>query len=195
MEDISNWIGREVKIPTHHKYKNIMDVFRGERFIVGPYGAPCTRILKRGLGKTYSSPHDIHVFGYTVDEEKRIKRFEKNNTETYIEWVLKDAGITKKDCYKILKEAGIRLPAMYGLGYSNNNCIGCVKGGMGYWNKIRQDFPDRFDEMALLEREIGASILTDKNGEVFLDELAPERGIFIDEDIECGVLCPGEIKQ
>ena len=31
---------------------------------------------------------------------------------------------------------------MYDLGYPNNNCIGCIKGGMGYWNRIRKDFPD-----------------------------------------------------
>ena len=39
-----------------------------------------------------------------------------------------------------------------------NNCIGCVKGGMGYWNKIRRDFPERFEEMAALEKEIGRKI-------------------------------------
>lgn len=34
---------------------------------------------------------------------------------------------------------------MYDLGYANNNCIGCVKGGIGYWNKIRIDFPEESD--------------------------------------------------
>ena len=36
-------------------------------------------------------------------------------------------------------------PLMYDLGYPNNNCIGCVKGGMGYWNHIRKDFPEVFE--------------------------------------------------
>ena len=32
------------------------------------------------------------------------------------------------------------------MGYNNNNCIGCIKGGMGYWNKIRVDFPEVFEK-------------------------------------------------
>lgn len=49
--------------------------------------------------------------------------------------------------------AGINIPVMYQLGY---NCIGCLKGSMGYWNKIRIDFPDMFKERAEDERLIGA---------------------------------------
>ena len=43
---------------------------------------------------------------------------------------------------------------MYKLGYNNNNCIGCVKGGQAYWNKIRIDFPETFNKMAKLENLI-----------------------------------------
>jgi hypothetical protein len=75
---------------------------------------------------------------------------------------------------------------MYDLGYPNNNCIGCVKGGMGYWNKIRQDFPEVFADRARMEREIGASCM---NG-VYLDELAPEAGRGLKPIVEdCGILC------
>jgi hypothetical protein len=75
---------------------------------------------------------------------------------------------------------------MYDLGYNNNNCVGCVKGGMGYWNKIRQDFPAVFDARAKLERDIGYSILKD----CFLDELDPSRGRMSDEILEdCGIYC------
>ena len=47
-----------------------------------------------------------------------------------------------------------------------------VKGGMWYWNKIRQDFPVVFQERARLEREIGRSCIKG----VFLDELEEGRG-------------------
>ena len=69
-------------------------------------------------------------------------------------------------------------PLMYELGYPNNNCIGCVKGGMGYWNRIRKDFPDVFESRAKLERAVGHSMLKDKNGPIYLDELDPNRGRF-----------------
>ena len=79
---------------------------------------------------------------------------------------------------------------MYRLGYNNNNCIGCVKGGMGYWNKIRVDFPDRFLRMAQTERLVNHAVNTDKNGPVFLDELDPNRGNFkTDAPGDCGFTC------
>ena len=75
---------------------------------------------------------------------------------------------------------------MYDLGYPNNNCIGCVKGGMGYWNKIRVDFPEVFKKRAELEREIGHSCL---NG-VFLDELEPDRGnMNLEVFPDCSIMC------
>lgn len=83
-------------------------------------------------------------------------------------------------------DLGIRRPIMYDLGYPNNNCIGCIKGGMGYWNKIRVDFPEVFEKRAKLERELGCSCI---NG-LYLDELEPGRGR-MDMEIfpECGIMC------
>lgn len=75
---------------------------------------------------------------------------------------------------------------MYELGYPNNNCIGCVKGGAGYWNKIRVDFPDVFKQRSVDERMVGASCIKG----TFLDQLDPNSGhrqkIIIDD---CGILC------
>ena len=55
----------------------------------------------------------------------------------------------------MVQRAGIELPLMYRLGYDNANCIGCVKGGEGYWRAIREDFPDEFEELAAVQDEIG----------------------------------------
>ena len=94
--------------------------------------------------------------------------------------------IGKEEAHEILWASGIKRPAMYNLGYHNNNCVGCIKGGKGYWNKIRVDFPKVFKARAELERWAGASCI---NG-VFLDELNPEAGRH-DEPIndDCGILC------
>ena len=86
----------------------------------------------------------------------------------------------------MLNHAGIELPVMYHLGYHNNNCVGCVKGGKGYWNKIRRDFPDVFRRMAQFEREFGAHVLTD----TWLDELSPNVGRYENEyEVRCGPAC------
>ena len=102
--------------------------------------------------------------------------------------------LTKENCLGILEDIGIELPEMYKLGYPNNNCIGCVKGGMGYWNKIREDFPLEFSLMSELEREVGRSCLKEADGtRLFLDELSPDRGrqqkILIPD---CGFFCGDE---
>ena len=86
----------------------------------------------------------------------------------------------------MLDRLEIKRPFMYDLGYSNNNCIGCVKGGMGYWNKIRVDFPEIFEARAKMEREIGSRCLK----ECYLDELDPSRGKMEEEIMqECGIMC------
>lgn len=93
--------------------------------------------------------------------------------------------------------AGIELPLMYRMGYHNANCIGCVKGGAGYWNKIRRDFPEDFEEMARIEETIGpgARLLRHRGGPLkdqrfYLRELDPMTGNYADEPaIECGAAC------
>lgn len=70
-------------------------------------------------------------------------------------------------------------------------CIGCVKGGMGYWNRIRRDFPEVFESRAQLERLVGYSILKESDGTpLYLDELDPNRGDMNTEIFpDCGIMC------
>lgn len=193
LEAVSEWIGKEIKILKSSKYKDIFDVFEKTGWLIGVGGARCTTELKKNVRKQYERSDDLHVFGLTKDEAKRIERFEDQNPDTEVDWILSET--TKKDCYRILNEAGIDLPAMYKLGYNNNNCIGCVKGQAGYWNKIRVDFPVAFDRMAQLERKLNVAINKSYAGDgkrkrVFLDELDPKAGRGMPlPDIECGAIC------
>jgi len=189
LKDVEQWIGRPIKLLGSEKYQTVADVFRKRKYIVGPSGAICTHEMKRRVRVKYQHPDDVHVMGFTSDEANRAERFEKNNKDLDCEWVLIDRGIDKNDCHIAIESAGIKRPAMYDLGYHHNNCVGCVKGGMGYWNKIRRDFPDRFDEMAKVEREVGASILRSGGKRLFLDELQPDRGSHDDLNIDCGMFC------
>lgn len=195
LRDVEKWIGKEVKILKSTKYADIYDVYDKTGWLIGPDGARCTLELKKNVRKEYQREGDIHLFGLTYDEESRIDRFEDNNPELLIEWILQDNKITKADCYQIIHQAGIDLPEMYKLGYNNNNCIGCVKGQQGYWNKIRVDFPEMFEKMARQERKMNVAINKSYAGDkkrkrVFLDELDPKAGRGVPmPDIECGVLC------
>ncbi len=192
--DVEHWLGRGIKVLRSLEYTDIYDVFESTRGLIGPKGARCTTELKKNVRVAYQHPDDIHIFGFTADEAHREERFRKDNPELFAEFPLIEAGLTKRDCHSIVREAGIELPMMYRLGYKNNNCIGCVKGGIGYWNKIRRDFPEIFAKMAATERRLGATILKLRGGgvtrRIYLDELPPNVGRYESEpDIECGVLC------
>lgn len=204
LEECSAWLNWPINILRSEKYTSPMDVFKKRKYIAGVAGAPCTLELKKRCRERFQEPGDLQVFGFTSEEEKRAARFRGNNPEIKLWTPLIERMITKADTLAYLKSSGIKLPAMYDMGYRNNNCIGCVKGQSGYWNKIRLDFPDVFDATAKLEREIGAAICKTEptvKGKrqripVYLDELPKDAGNYNSEpDIECGLLCQMAIQE
>lgn len=189
IKDCENVLGKEIKI-LKSEYGDIQTVFRTFRFIASAYGAKCTEVLKKRVRKRWEAEHKeyeiTYVWGFDCDEKHRADRLEETMIEFNHEFPLIEKMLSKADVHGILDRLGIKRPVMYDMGYNNNNCIGCVKGGMGYWNKIRVDFPEVFEEMAKLEREIGNSCI---NG-VFLDELEPNRGKIQDEIMpDCSIMC------
>lgn len=183
------WFGSPVHLITGGRYTDTWDVWESTGYLVGPTGARCTVELKKRARWSIERDYDAQVFGYTVEEAHRADRFRAGNPDVQLLTPLIDRGLTKADCLGMLERAGIELPAMYRLGFNNNNCIGCVKGGMGYWNHIRVVFPETFARMALLERKIGHSILSDESGPVWLDELDPARGNRNEPMPDCSLLC------
>lgn len=171
-------------------YGSVENVVRQFRFIKSAYGAKCTEVLKKRVRKEWEYAHRdyeiTYVWGMDCSERRRADNIRESMPQFNHEFPLIDQNLTKADAHGICRNLGLKRPVMYDLGYSNNNCIGCVKGGMGYWNKIRVDFPKIFEERAKLEREIGHSCL---NG-IFLDELDPSAGRMSEEIMdECGIFC------
>ena len=124
------------------------------------------------------------------DERKRHDKF--CLTERPILPVLIDAGVTKGDCYRILREAGLEIPKMYRMGYPNANCIGCVKAtSPTYWNHVRKQHPDVFEARAEQSARIGAKLVRVKGERIQLKDLDPSaRGRAMkDMDFECGIFC------
>lgn len=196
VSDVESWIGVPIIILRNPKYRDHWDVFEKERYIAGVAGARCTTELKKKLRQQFQEAHsDIQVFGFSEEEAGRAEKFRQNNPEVYLECPLIDRGINKEDCLAIVKKAGITLPAMYlsqksGAPYGHNNCIGCPKGGAGYWNKIRIDFPEAFKRMARLEKELGVRLVKVRGVRTFLDDLPEDYGRFEEEaPIECGLTC------
>lgn len=189
IEDCEKALGQPVQI-LKSPYGNVENVIKQFRYINGAYGAKCTQILKKRVRKEWEYEHrdcDItYVWGFDIEEKKRAERLNESMPEFKHEYPLIERMLTKQDAHAILERLGVKRPVMYDMGYQNNNCIGCVKGGMGYWNKIRKDFPNVFDRMAKLEREVGHSCISG----IYLDELAPDRGNMSEEIMQdCGIMC------
>jgi hypothetical protein len=194
LKDCEAWYKKPILRLKSAKYKDTWDVFEKTKWLVGIAGARCTTELKKLVRRDFQQPDDRQVFGFSFEEDKRAQRFITNNPEARAWFPLIEAGLTHADCLAALKRAGIEVPAMYRLGYKNNNCIGCVKGGAGYWNKIRLDFPDVFERMSKLERSLDVAILKKTQGKerlrVFLDELDPAAGRYeAEQEVQCGVAC------
>lgn len=190
--DCEKWFGKQINILTNAKWKTV-DAVLAHGYINGPNGAYCTKLLKKdvriALEKIIDFEAQIFGFEYETKQIKRAKRFLEQYPTSFAHFPLIDSGLTKQDCLQMLVDNKIEIPAMYRLGYSNNNCIGCVKGGMGYWNKIRKDFPHIFKKRAKQEREAGHSCIKGK----FLDELDPDAGRFEKIELpECGIYCEVE---
>ncbi len=190
--DCEKWFGLPIR-RISGKYTDQFDVIKQRRFINGPGGAACSYHLKKTVRFDFEGQNDFdaQVFGFEFElkEINRALRLQQQYPDAKATFPLIDAQLTKAQSADLLLKNGIALPAMYQLGYSNNNCIGCVKGGMAYWNKIRQDFPETFLRMATAEREIGRSCI---NG-TFLDELDPQAGRDAAPVVpDCGLLCEVE---
>lgn len=107
------------------------------------------------LEKSTVSARINELLKETKEVVERLDDFRERNPDRPVIAPLIDAGLSKDDCKAMIQRAGIALPVMYLMGYDNANCIGCVKGGEGYWRAIREDFPEYFEAICLLQDEIG----------------------------------------
>lgn len=193
--DCEQWFGRPILFIRNAAYDDVDDVFEKDRYMSGINGARCTKMLKKVPRLHFARSNDTHIFGYTSDkkERKRLSRFRVNNPGLKLIDILGDLGVTKQQCYEIVKAAGIALPAMYGLGFDNNNCPGCVKAsGPAYWDNVRRHFPEVFKRRAEQSRALGVRLVEIRHHvRIFLDELPP--GPFKKsrkkEDLSCGPDC------
>jgi len=188
LKDCEEVLGKEITI-LKSPIANVENVVRKSKFINSPYGAPCTKILKKKVRQEWEKKQSeviTYVWGYDSTEQHRAKRLAESMWEYEHVFPLIEHNLSKNEVHGLLFKLGVKRPAMYDMGYKNNNYVGCVKGGMGYWNKIRKDFLEVFESRAKLEREIGASCIKG----VFLDELDQNRGRLENEIMsECGIMC------
>jgi hypothetical protein len=126
-------------------------------------GAKCTEVLKIKVRQQFCKKNQFshHAFGYDTTETERAEDMSAAYPHLDPIYPLLAKWWSKKYCVKVIQAANslflsIEIPRAYKLGYSNNNCFktGCVKGGIGYWQKIQKDDPGKFYRMAMREHKI-----------------------------------------
>jgi len=162
-KDCEDWYGKEIETITRigkdKKYEKIQDVWYKYKSLNVAGGAVCSSELKRELRKEWQKENDFkyQAFGFDIDEIRRVKSMTNNYRETAKPiFPLLMYGYTKQDCVQMLLAEGLKMPRAYVLGFLNNNCLktGCVQGGIGYWQKMKRDFPDKFNAMSKVEHEL-----------------------------------------
>lgn len=145
-----------------YDYSSIRDVWEKHASLNVATGAICSTQLKRRVREKWQeqNKYDFQVFGFEFDKKEcnRALALHKNHPAAKGIYPLLMMAYNKDDCLRIVQEAGIEIPRMYRLGFRNNNCFktGCVQGGIGYWQKMERDFPEKFEAMAEMEHKLTA---------------------------------------
>ncbi len=211
--DCEKWYGKEIKTIRNENFDRIEDVWEQSLSLNVAHGAICSSTLKRDVRLKWEKDneylYDHQVFGFDIGEPKRALALRINYPKAKAIFPLLIYALRKKDCIKIVEEAGIEPPRTYKYGFQNNNCFktGCIQGGIGYWQKMQRDFPDKFDNMAAIEHRLTAikgqpvTILKDqgKNGTLvflkhnpswpFHKDISMMKGREPEPLIECNGMC------
>jgi len=214
--ECENWYGLVIESITSKEFNNPREVWFRFKSLHAATGANCSLYMKRRVREQWEKENKFsyQAFGFDIDELKRAKGLKLNNPKSKPIFPLISELLTKRECVKIVQDAknlflDINLPKTYKKGYLNNNCwkTGCIQGGIGYWQKIQREEPEKFDAMASIEHELtdlkGApvTILKDQSkggGLVFLKphpeysqikDLSMMKGKEIQPLIECNGFC------
>lgn len=195
LKDVEKWLGYEIEVVTNKKWPNAscVEVWDYNKLMSTPYGAPCTRSLKkRARAQWEKNNHfDWIVLGFTSEELNRHNRFVKGERSNLLP-ILIESGYDKQDCFDIMRDEGIKMPEIYNHGFPNANCIGCVKSSSPtYWNLVRREFPLIFEERAQQSRRVGSKLVKVKGQRIHLDELDPDAfgRKLKNYHVECGIFC------
>lgn len=158
LKDCEHWYHAKIETICSNKFISIQDVWRKYKSLNVATGAICSTMLKRKVREEWqkNNQYDYQAFGFDILEGNRAKSLTINNPKAKAIYPLLFYGLSKKDCVKIALDSGIKIPRTYNYGYLNNNCFktGCVQGGIGYWQKIQIEYPEKFDAMAEIEHEL-----------------------------------------
>lgn len=155
-DDVSNFLG--IPITEVSDGRTLWETIDDNHSLPSVFIPFCTRLLKQEVGegfyKTLTEPFVLYT-GYCIEEKRRVERARESMTLP-TEFPVYDAGLSSKDCKRIISEEwGIELPRVYRY-FEHNNCIPCFKStNYEYWRKVYEYFPERYQLAVDAEQRIG----------------------------------------
>ena len=142
--------------------------------------------LKR-RGATKDAPATV-ALGISIDEYHRM-RSESGIPHEVLDYPLIDARISRKDCLRIVRGAGLPAPP-------KSSCWFCPYHTVAAWSQMREDRPDLFAASVAMERRINVKREALGQNRVFFSsrlkplDLAisePQPRLFRDDDAACDI--------
>jgi len=164
-DDFASIFDIDIENLSNDKFRSIEEVWYHYNSLNVATGAICSTKLKQDVRRKFEKENEYshQVFGFEYDKKEmnRAKALSMNHPHTKPLFPLIDHQITKKDAIKLVESYGLKIPMAYNFGLGNNNCLntGCIQGGIGYWQKIKREMPEKFKYMAKIEHD-----LTDRKG-------------------------------
>lgn len=124
-------------------------VFRDRRMLGNTRVDLCSRILKREILTEWmvdNAPDGVVVLGLDWMEIDRFERFAGRSEHRALAPLI-DHGIDKATVHRMVADAGLPRQRLYDMGLPHANCGGgCVKMGHTGFQRLLQQFPERFAE-------------------------------------------------
>lgn len=160
LDDVSRRVmAKEGRIFWSNIGKDVWDIFLEEKFLGNSRLARCSHLIKQDLAKqiveeNFSPEGTVLYLGIDWTEEHRTKAPTKNWLPYRVEFPLLDRPLVNKELInKRIESFGIKVPRLYGLGFSHNNCGGfCVRAGQGHFANLKKTMPILFEYHKNMER-------------------------------------------
>ena len=162
-----------------------LQVGKDRKFILNSRIRTCSFVLKQQPFKKFikelDKPLTVHL-GLDWSEEHRMAAPKKNYEQmegVSVDYPLIWKPIITKKYSEVVESWGIEIPRLYKLGFPHNNCGGrCVAQGKKEWRRLKNIFPERFEEVADWEQMMKETLPTAKDKSILknitLKELAKE---------------------
>ena len=137
------------------------EVFRDVRWIGNSRIAQCSHLLKQKVAaewiKVNFKPEEVTLYvGIDWSEIHRITSIVKHWQPYTIKAPMTEAPyLDKLDMLRELRKTGIKVPRLYEMGFSHNNCGGfCVRAGQAHFLNLLKTMPERYKYHEQKEQEM-----------------------------------------